>query len=169
MQDLKIAKNSPSAHHLTNLSGCIFTTKARIDNRKKKHVKQQCLLHMPHNMTNVGPVTAEIGLPVWAPHSTFQRVPRLGFVTEPTSVTGGQPNFARCLAISWAATLYMHFRGALTSKSCVLLYWQRYTALAAVRQTLWRGTGNGITELSQRAPPIFGWAAITLGIGPHSS
>jgi len=24
-------------------------------------------------------------------------------------------------------------------------------------------------ELSQRAPPIFGWAAITLGIGPHSS
>jgi len=23
-------------------------------------------------------------------------------------------------------------------------------------------------ELSQRAPPIFGWAAITLGIGPRS-
>jgi len=42
------------------------------------------------------------------------------------------------------------------------------TRAAAVSQTLWRGTGNGITELSQRAPPIFGWAAITLGIGPHS-
>jgi len=27
-------------------------------------------------------------------------------------------------------------------------------------------TRNGITELSQRAPPIFGRAAITLGIGP---
>jgi len=38
-----------------------------------------------------------------------------------------------------------------------------------VSQTLRRGTRNGITELSQRAPPIFGWAAITLGIGPHSS
>jgi len=25
------------------------------------------------------------------------------------------------------------------------------------------------TELSQRAPPVFCWAAITLGIGPHSS
>ena len=25
------------------------------------------------------------------------------------------------------------------------------------------------TELSQTPPPIFGWAAITLGIGPHSS
>jgi len=32
-----------------------------------------------------------------------------------------------------------------------------------------RGTRNGITELSQRTPPIFGWAAIILGIGPHSS
>jgi len=42
-------------------------------------------------------------------------------------------------------------------------------AAAGVSQTLRRGTKNGITELSQRAPPIFGWAAITLGIGPHSS
>jgi len=40
---------------------------------------------------------------------------------------------------------------------------------AAVSQTLWRGTGNGITELLQTVPPIFGWAASTLGIGPHSS
>jgi len=31
----KIAKKSPSAHHRTNLSGYIFTTKAHIDNRKK--------------------------------------------------------------------------------------------------------------------------------------
>jgi len=38
-----------------------------------------------------------------------------------------------------------------------------------VSQTLRRGTRNGITELSQTAPPIFGWAAITLGIGSHSS
>jgi len=38
-----------------------------------------------------------------------------------------------------------------------------------VSQTLRHGTRNGITELSQRAPPIFGWVAITLGIGPHSN
>jgi len=36
-------------------------------------------------------------------------------------------------------------------------------------QTLRRGTRNGITEFSQRAPPIFGRGAITLGIAPHSS
>ena len=39
---------------------------------------------------------------------------------------------------------------------------QHYSS--GVSQTLRRGTRNGITELSQRAPLIFGWAAITLGI-----
>jgi len=69
--------------------------------------------------------------------SKFQQVSRLAFVTAATSLTGGQPNFARCLAISWAGTLYIHCRELLsrqncarcntdfTSKSCVLLYWQR--------------------------------------------
>jgi len=41
----KIAKNSPSGHHHTTLSGYIFATKARINNQKKKLVKQQCLPH----------------------------------------------------------------------------------------------------------------------------
>jgi len=35
MQEAKIAKKSPSAHHHTTLLGYIFATKARIDNRKK--------------------------------------------------------------------------------------------------------------------------------------
>ena len=43
------------------------------------------------------------------------------------------------------------------------------TRPVGVSQTLRRDTGSGITELSQRAPPILGWAAITLGIDPHSS
>jgi len=43
------------------------------------------------------------------------------------------------------------------------------TPAVGVSQTLRCGTRNGITELSQTAPPIFGWAAIMLGIGPHSS
>ena len=36
----KVAKNRPSGYHHTTLSGYIFPTKARIDNRKKKLVKQ---------------------------------------------------------------------------------------------------------------------------------
>jgi len=58
------------------------------------------------------------------------------------------------------------------SKSRVLLHWQRHCTalqLRALAKLLRRGTRNGITELSQTAPPIFGWAAITLGIRPHSS
>jgi len=43
------------------------------------------------------------------------------------------------------------------------------TPAAGVSQTLRRGTKNGIPELLQRTTLIFGWAAITLGIGPHSS
>ena len=74
--------------------------------------------------------------------SKFQPVSRLGFVTAPTSLNGGQQNFARCLAVSWAGTLYIHFGGCFpsngilpaaihfASRSCILLYCQRYcTAL----------------------------------------
>jgi len=47
-------KKSPNEHHRTSLSGCIFVTKAYIDNQKKIR-KQQYLLH-----TNFCPLTAEI-------------------------------------------------------------------------------------------------------------
>jgi len=43
------------------------------------------------------------------------------------------------------------------------------TPAASISQTLRRGTRNGITKLLRMAPPIFDWAAITLGSGPHSS
>jgi len=60
-------------------------------------------------------------------------------------------------------------RAKFTSRpSLALSYIGSVTALQS-NQTLRRGTGNGIMELSQRAPSIFGWAAVTMGIGPHSS
>jgi len=105
----------------------------------KKLVKQQYLLQMssqygklPH--TNGWDWFRSLGHP-----SKFQLVLHLGFDTAPTSLTGGQPNFARSLAISCAGTPYIHFRGLLSpwrnfarckihcaSKSCVLLYWHCY-------------------------------------------
>jgi len=45
MQDAKMSLKSPSGHHRTTLSGYIFATKARIDNRRKI-VKQRYVLHM---------------------------------------------------------------------------------------------------------------------------
>ena len=78
--------------------------------------------------------------------------------------------------------VYIHFRGLLVefcqvknslcvqvSRSSILAALLHGTAAAGVSQTLRHGTRSGITELSQRAPPILGWAAIMLGIGPQSS
>ena len=110
--------------------------------------------------------------------SKYQRVSRLGFVTAPISLNGGQPNFARCLAVSWAGTLYIHFRAScpltefcqLQNSTCFQVL--RSPVLAAllhgsravgVSQTL-RRSAEG-----QKAPLIFGRAAITLGIGRRSS
>jgi len=69
----KIAKNSPSAHHRTNLSGCIFAAKAHIDN---------------HNMANVGPLTAEIGSPVWSTPAHFNGFLVLAALLHGTVVVG---------------------------------------------------------------------------------
>jgi len=118
MQDpKKIGKNSPSAHHRTTLSGCVFATKACIDNRKKNLSKSSISCTCPHNISNVGPLAAEIGLPVWGTPAHFNGFPVLASLLHGTLVVG-------------------------------------------VSQTLRRG-------VEQRAPPIFGRAAITLGIGPH--
>jgi len=53
-----------------------------------------------HNMANFGPLTAEIRWPVWGTPANFKGVWRLTFLAAATSLTRGQPNFARCLAIS---------------------------------------------------------------------
>jgi len=66
MQDPKIAKNSPSGHHRTTLSGYIYATKAPIDNRKKM-LNNNISLTCPHNMVNFGSLAAEICCRVGAP------------------------------------------------------------------------------------------------------
>jgi len=74
----------------------------------------------------------------------------------------------RCLVVSWDGTLYIHFRGSCplaefcpvqnslyvqVLRSPILSALLHGTPAAGVSQTLRRGTRNGITELSQRAPP----------------
>jgi len=63
-------------------------------------------------MVNFGPLTADIGWWVWGTPANFNGFCPIGFVTAPTSLNGGQRNFAQCLAVSWAGTLYVHFRGS---------------------------------------------------------
>jgi len=125
-------------------------------------------------MANFGPLAAEIVREFGAPQQISTGF--ASWLAVITSLSGGQPNFAQCLAVSCRlaqyafsaalapqrnfATCKLHF----TSKSCVLLL--HGTPAASISQTLRRGTRNGITELSQTVPPICGWAAIMLGIGP---
>jgi len=139
----------------------------------------------PHNMANFGPLTAEIGLPVWGTPANFN-----GFRVLPSLLQRRRsPQANQTLHHTWpspALVDYIYILGSLAPDeilpgakvtlrpSLAFSYIGSVTArhTSSGRQpTLWRGTRNGITELSQRAPPIFGWAAITLGIGPgpHSS
>jgi len=138
----KIAVCAPSH----NFVGYIFATKGCIDNRKKNLLSSNISSRGRHNMVNLnfGPSAAEIALPVWVPPADFNGFRFiLAFVTTATLLTEGQPNFARCLAVSRAGTLSVYtFSRPLApsrnfarckihfaSKSCVL-HCQRYcTAL----------------------------------------
>jgi len=65
-----VRKKSPSAHHRTTLLGYIFTSKARIDNRKNllsRNISSTC----PYNMANFGPLAAETGSGVWDTTANF--------------------------------------------------------------------------------------------------
>jgi len=143
IQDAKITQN----RHLRAITplcmSYIFATKALIDNWKKllsSNITSRC----PHNIVKFGPLTAEIGSGVWGTPANFNGFRVLALLLQRCHlITGGQPNLARRLSVSWAGTLFIHFRellppdgilpGAkftLCPKSCVLLYWQRYcTAL----------------------------------------
>ena len=184
----KIAKNSPSGQHRTTLSGYIFTTNTCIENRKKNLLNSNTSPTCPYNMVNFGPLTAEICWRVRGTPANFNRFRVLASLLQCSALLArGQPNFARCLAISWAGRLpgiytflgavapwrnfarcKIHFESqVLCSPTLAALL--HGTPGAGISQNLQRGTRNGITELSQRVPPIFGWAAVTWGISPHYS
>jgi len=135
----KNRQKSPSGHHRTNLSGHIFAIKARMDNQKKllnSNISSTC----PHNMANFDPLTAEIDLPVWGTPANFNQFRVLASLLQRRrSLEASQtlhdlwpsPGLVHYTYIFGGilrsfATCKIHF----ASKSCVLLYWQRYcTAL----------------------------------------
>jgi len=70
---LQDAKNRQkfAAHNRTTLSGYIFATKARIENRKKNLLNVNISRTRPYNMANFSPVTAEIRWGVWGTPANF--------------------------------------------------------------------------------------------------
>jgi len=131
----------------------------------------------PHNMVYVGTLTAEIDEQVWGTQANVKGFDVLALLLQRCRSPEASPFLA------WY-TMYTFFGGfcpltefcQVQTPLCIQVL--HSTILAALlhgsrplgtSQTLWRGTKSGIMELLQRAPPIFSWAAITLGIGPHSS
>ena len=138
----KLRRKSPSAHHCTILSGYIFASKACIDNRKNLLNSNMSSSTCPHNMVNFGPLTAETCWRVWGNPANFNGVRVLpSLLQRRPSPEANQtlhdlwPSpglvhyiyiFRRLLSLTELCRCKIHF----TSKSCVLLYCQRYcTAL----------------------------------------
>ena len=178
IQDAKIAKNLPSGHHRTICRA--VSSQLRQASTIGKHLLISNISPIcPYNMVNFGLVTAEIGLPVWGTTANFNGFRVLASLpgTAATSLNGNQPNFARCLAVSWAGILHNILGGLLSpngilpgvkftlSPSClaILLYWQRHCTVLK-----WWASAK-LCGVQHMAPPIYGRANVTLGIGSHPS
>ena len=116
----KIAING---HHRTNVSGYIFATKARIDNRNKI-VKQQCLPHMFLQYGELLPTSGWDLLACLRHPCKFQRILRLGSVTgrhSSSDLSVMQSNFA---ALNRGRHLYVgwQWRNFFISYLCQLFF-----------------------------------------------
>jgi len=135
-------------------------------------------------MTNFGSLVAEIGSAVWGTTTSFNGFCVLASLLQQCRSLEANQTLHNVWPTSGLVHYIYIFRGSCPQMEfcpgqnslCIqVLHSPMLAALlhgtpaAAVSQTLWRGARNGITELSQRAPPVFGWAAMTLGIGPHAS
>jgi len=177
----KIAKNR-HLRTISQLCRTVSSMKACIDNRKNllnSNIFSTCL-----NMANFGPLTAEVGSGVCGTRESFN-----GFRALPSLLQRHRsPEANQTLHDVWPSPGLVHytyiFGGSCPMTEFYPVQYSLYVQVlrspifagllhgspaAVVSQTLRRGTRNGITELSQTTPPIFGWAAITLSIGPHSS
>jgi len=94
---------------ITQLCRAVCLELRHVSTIATKLVKQQYLLHMSPQYGELQTTSGGDRFRSLGHSSKFQRVSRLGFVTAATLLTGGQPNFARCLAISWAGTICIHF------------------------------------------------------------
>jgi len=148
----------------------------------KSNISSTC----PRYVANFDAVTAEISLPVWGTPPNFngfrvlpsllqrRRLPEVNETLHDVWQSPGLVGLHYIYTFSGvlALTEFCSVQNSLyvqVLRSPILAALLHGTPAASVSYTLRRRTRNGITELSQRAPPIFGRAAITLGIGPHSS
>jgi len=85
-------KNSPSGHHRTTLSGYIFAAiysqLRHVSTIEKNLLSSNISSTCPHNLANVGPLTAEIGSVVWGTPANFNGFHILSALRHGTLVVG---------------------------------------------------------------------------------
>jgi len=161
--------------HLRTIAGYIFATKACIGNRKKlvkDSISSTCL----HNVSNIGPLTAEIlsgvlgtpadfnGVRVFASLVLRRRSPEANQTLHDVSPSPGLVRHIYIFGGSCSPT-----RNFATCKKSLCVQVLRSSILAALLHGTPAAGSDKLCGVEQRAPPIFGSAAITLGLGPHSS
>jgi len=175
------AKNSLSGHHRATLSG-LFSQLRHLLTIGKKVLNSNISFTCPHNMANVGLLTAEICWRVWGTPANFKGFCVLASLLQRCRSTEvnqtlhdvwPSPGLAHDIYIfrgSCPVTEFCHVQNSLCVqllRSPILAALLHDTRAKGVSERLRRRTRT--TDLSQRASPIFGWAAITLRIGSHSS
>ena len=170
----KNTKNSPSRHHCIILSGCIFATKACIDNWKKNLLNSNIPSTCPHNMVNFGPLMAEISLRVWGTPANFNGFRVFASLLHRCHST----EVNQTLHDAWPSrgwyTIYTFSGTCPLTEFCKV---QNSLCIQVLHSAILAALLHGIqvVGVSQtlrhwaEVPRIFSRAAITLGIGPHSS
>jgi len=96
-------------HTIAQLCWAIFSHLRHVSIIAQNLLNSNISFTCPHNMVNFSRQLASLEHP-----SKFWQVSPLRFVAAQTLLNGGQLNFARCLAVSWAGTPYTHYRGLLS-------------------------------------------------------
>jgi len=179
----KSRQKSPSGHYRTNFPA-ISSQLRHISTIGKNSLNSNIFSTCLHNIANFGRLTAEIGSLFWGTPANFN-----GFRVLPSLLKRRRsPEANQTLHDAWPSPGLVHYiytfggychlmefcqvQNSLyvqVLRSPILAALLHGTPAAGVSQTLLRSTRSEITKLSQRAPPIFGWEAVTLGIGPHSN
>jgi len=169
-------KKSPKICHLgtiVQLCRAVSSQLRHISTTGKKF-KQQYLLHLCSQYGERRPTNGWDRFISLGHSSKFQRVSRIGFVNAATSLTAGQPNFARCLAVFWAATLYMHFRGSCPLTEFCQVQNSRYVQVlhSPILAALLHGTpAAGVSQTLRRVTRMellnFRWGSTYIRLGGH--
>ena len=118
MQDAKNRQNSPSGHHRTTLSGYIFATEVRIDNRKKTCLTAVGLPHVTTIMVNFGPLTAEIFWRVCGTSANFNGFLVLALLLQRRRSTEANQTLHDLCRLDWytCPSLAFSYIGSVTAR-----------------------------------------------------